>query len=469
MLVQEKHSTDAAVQVCPAILSDEKEMQRLRWIEKRSITLNRSELSNTFFSLNERGWDISGHPLVRDADVVNLHWVADFQSPRSIRQLLSLGKPVVWTLHDQRPFTGGCHFTAGCSRFETECFPCPQLQVDKDGLPRAQLDDADFFLAETSLTLVCPSQWMANAASRSHAFSGLRRQVIPYSVDTALFRPQSKPELRKMLGVPADATCLLFGADNANEKRKGFRYLIEALEHCCRDSDFDAQVGAKNIVLICLGHPHARISELGMPVINTGYITDDERISQWYAAADMFVLPSLEDNLPNTVLEAMSTGLPVVAFASGGIPEAIRENQTGKLAPARDSKALAEAIIALVANPKLRATIGTNARAMALQEHGLVVQAKRYAELYRSLGPPRTYAAPAFGEVSLAPLGGHFAEVYYGLLLAAMRQRHEHGDDSLPYRRRKFGRQKLVLAWHYLRLYNWVLNRVRRSARKGRE
>jgi len=99
----------------------------------------------------------------------------------------------------------------------------------------------------------------------------------------------------------------------------------------------------------------------------------------------------------------------------------------------------------------------------------LEVQAKRYVELYESFGSPRTYAARASGDVILAPLGTHFAEVYYGLLLAAMRQRREHGDEALPYRRRKFGRQKLVLAWHYLRLYNWVLNRVRRPARKGRE
>ena len=466
MLVQEKHSTDAAVQVCPPILPDEKEMQRLRWIEKRAITLNRSDLSNTFFSLNECGWDVSSHPLVREADVINLHWVADFQSPRAICELLTLGKPVAWTLHDQRPFTGGCHFTAGCARFETNCFPCPQLQVDKDGLPGAQLDDTDFFLATTRLTLVCPSRWMANAASRSRAFSSLRREVVPYSVDTKLFRPQSKPELRGSLGLPADATCLLFGADNANEKRKGFRYLIEALQHCRRDGDFEAQLAAKNVVLICLGHPHADIAKLGLPVINTGYITDDEQITKWYAAADLFVLPSLEDNLPNTVLEAMSSGLPVVAFASGGIPEAVRENETGKLASVGEAKALAEAIVALVANPKLRGTMSTNARALALQEHSLEVQAKRYVDLYGTVasGPSQTAHSPA--EVRLSPLGSHFAEVYYRLLLAAMRQRREHGQDALPYRRRRFGRQKLVLAWHYLRLYNWVLNRVQRPARR---
>jgi glycosyltransferase involved in cell wall biosynthesis len=463
MLVQEKGSQDARVHLCLAPPQDEKAMQRLRWIEKRTITENRSELSNTYFSLNEPAWDVSYHPIVRAADVINLHWVAGFQSPRSVARLLRLGKPVVWTLHDQRPFTGGCHFTAGCAKFETDCLCCPQLRVDDAHLIAAQLADSHQYLSSTRLALACPSQWMASAAARSRVFRNLRREVIPNSVDTNLFRPRDKPELRKALGLQADAVCVLFGADNANEKRKGFGHLLEALRFCSQSPL------ARNIpesVLICLGHPNSAIAETGLRAVNTGYIADEDQISKWYAAADLFVLPSLEDNLPNTVLEAMSSGLPVAAFAAGGIPDMVRDNETGKLAPTGDSAALADAILALAADEKLRSRFGGNARAVALKNHRLELQAGRYAEFYASLasriGGPRL--AGSKPNAVLSPMGPHFSEVYYGLLLSAMRDRRAHGSDHLPYRRRKFGRQRLVLGWHYLRLYHRIVNRMRRAS-----
>jgi glycosyltransferase involved in cell wall biosynthesis len=476
MLVQEKYSQDGDVHVTPTREADEKAMQRLRWIENRAIRQNRSELSSTFFSLNEPGWELSAHPDIAEAEVINLHWMAGFQSPRSLASLLGLGKPVVWTLHDQRPFTGGCHFTAGCSRFENDCVDCPQLRLDDAHLPAAQLTDTEQYLGKTSVALACPSEWMAAQAERSRVFQGLRRKVIPYSVETDLFQPRPKRELRKALALDEDATCLLFGADNANEKRKGFHHLMAALELCQRDAMFADQVRDGRVALICLGHPGNSTSGLNLPIINTGYLTNDELISRWYAAADIFVLPSVEDNLPNTVLESMSSGLPVVAFASGGIPELVRENETGKLAPVGNVAALAAAIISLATDEKLRHRFGTNARAIALKDHQLTTQAKRYLDYYASLaqqgarssGLSRWSAGRKLNrspEIRQSSLGAHFSEVYYRLLLRAMAGRHGHGADHLPYRRRKFGRQRLVLAWHCLRMYYRVVNKVRRFGR----
>jgi glycosyltransferase involved in cell wall biosynthesis len=305
---------------------------------------------------------------------------------------------------------------------------------------------------------------MSGVVDRSRVFGQLRREVIPYAVDTEMFKPRPKPELRKSLGLPENAVCVLFGADNANERRKGFGYLIQALQLS------SARPRQRAMVLVCLGHPNAATADVGLPVINTGYITVDEQISNWYAACDLFVLPSLEDNLPNTVLEAMSSGLAVAAFASGGIPDLVRDNDTGKVAPSGDSARLGEAIAALAADEKLRARLGANARAIALKEHGMELQAQRYIDYYNSLSPPERRASlnasTARAEVSLASMGSHFAEVYYGLLIEAMRRRHSDEPDSLPYRRRKFGRQRLVLAWHYLRLYHRVLNRVHRVRRR---
>src|SRR5262249_19568734 len=151
----------------------------------------RTSVSNTFFSLPTPAYDLSRHPLVAEADVIHLHWVATLLSPAGIAQLQRLGKPLVWTLHDQRAFTGGCHFSAACDHYQHECTPCPQLQRDPARLTAAILADS-LATVEPGITVVCPSRWLADCAQKSALFRKFRIEVIPYGLDVARFRPSSR-------------------------------------------------------------------------------------------------------------------------------------------------------------------------------------------------------------------------------------------------------------------------------------
>src|SRR5688572_11979088 len=128
------------------------------WVDRQYIDRNRTPLSNTYFTPGYPGHEVADLPAVRAADIVHLHWVAEFLSPPVLARLLALGKPVVWTLHDQRPYTGGCHFSAGCSGYERDCQPCPQLAHDPCALPAANLRDQMDLLPAEQLTVVAPSR-----------------------------------------------------------------------------------------------------------------------------------------------------------------------------------------------------------------------------------------------------------------------------------------------------------------------
>ncbi len=169
-------------------------------IQDQYLNRNRTELSNTFFSLSYPGWDISRLPLAQAADVINLHWVADFQSPPTLKRLFEVGKPVVWTLHDQWAFTGGCHYSAGCEGYRSSCTGCPQLREDPYDLPAAILGDKLDAFRNAKLTIVTPSHWMAECARSSRAFRDVPVRVIPNGLETDIFQPASKARAKTELG-----------------------------------------------------------------------------------------------------------------------------------------------------------------------------------------------------------------------------------------------------------------------------
>jgi glycosyltransferase involved in cell wall biosynthesis len=311
--------------------------------------------------------------------------VAFYQSPVTLRRLFALGKPVVWTLHDMWPFTGGCHYSASCEKYKTDCARCPQLADDPFDLPAAVLRDKVELFRGANLTIVTPSRWLAACARESRLFKGVRVEVIPNALETELYQPLPKQEAKKALGIPTDAVTLLFGAENAEERRKGFQELVAAIGHCRESEAFRRLAAQGKIRVICFGRADAALSSLGLPTVTLGYLTSDAEIARAYAAADLFVLPSLEDNLPNTMLEAMSCATPVVAFDVGGMPDMVTDGKTGRLVPAGDVRALGEAIASLVANPELRAAMGQNCRALMTGRYDLKHQARSYLELYRDL------------------------------------------------------------------------------------
>lgn len=407
MLVRDKEADDPTVrrlEAGPPRFAFYAEMLHLTAIDQ-----NRSDISNTHFSLGWPGVDASRHPLVQQADVIHLHWVAGFQSPANVAALLGLGKRVVWTLHDMRPFTGGCHFSAGCEKFMTDCADCPQLATDPARLPAAALADAAELLPSRYLQVVAPSRWLAECARASRLFSGLPLQTIPYGLDLRHFARHPRGEARRRLGLPQPGFFLLAGADHGAERRKGFLELSRALELCRMDAEFRKRADEGLIRLLCFGRSSEAFKRLPIRVHTLGYLNSNETLSAAYSAADLFVLPSLEDNLPNTILEALSCGAPVAAFRVGGIPDLIEEGRTGFLARPGEAADLARVLVTSAANgPRLEA-MRADCRRHAEKCFPLRLQASRYQELYRRMRPaaptpPRdgVFPGPALGR-AIAP------------------------------------------------------------------
>jgi len=409
-------------------------------IQEHHINAHRTEKSNTLFSLPYPGYDITRLQAVNEADVINLHWVAQYQSPVTVGNLCSLEKPVVWTLHDQWAFTGGCHYTAGCEKYRSDCSQCPQLSNDLSSLPGAVLKDKLDFLEGIAVTFVTPSRWMANCLRQSRLFRKRRVEVIPNSLETDIFSPSSKEKAKETLGLDKDTVTFLFGGEDGNERRKGFFELISAINHMKGKSEFKALIERKKVSVLCFGRPSEELTSIQIPFIALGYLGSDLEIRDAYCAADVFVLPSLEDNLPNTVLEAMSCGTPVVAFNIGGMPDMVENGITGQLVPPGDTKQLGEAILSLLLDSSVRQRMGEKCRRKIEAEYPLPVQALRYSALYEELISDNKPGTPAglsgngaqwdacFSErslsaVSLEPaFGPHFERHYDSILFDALKE-----------------------------------------------
>ncbi len=353
-------------------------------IQLHIIDENRPPGYNTYFSFPHPGLDVSRLSIIQRADCVNLHWVDRFLSPVSLRKLFDLGKPVVWTLHDQAPFTGGCHYAMGCDGFRNECSNCPQLMDNPYDLTAAVMRDKAEAYEGASLTIVTPSRWMARKAGESKLLGGFRIEVIPNSLDIDVFKPIHKPEARKALGLPADALYLLLGSYDLKEVRKGTRQCMDALQRCLQNAGYQERAKAGDIRLLTFGYPHPDLERVGIPVHTLGYLESEESLAKVYAAADVFILPSLEDNLPNTILEAMSCGTAIAAFDTGGIPDMVEEGVTGRLAGMGDAEHLARAIVQLIDNDD-RQAMARACRERVKRDYAPHVQSERYLELFREL------------------------------------------------------------------------------------
>ncbi|HMX39038.1 MAG TPA: glycosyltransferase, partial [Saprospiraceae bacterium] len=280
------------------------------------------------FSPANFGKDLSRHPAVRQADLLHLHWVNQgLLSLRGIRQLAELGKPMVWTLHDTWAFTGGCHIFTDCDRFRQQCGVCPYLRRPgpHDLSHQVWLKKQRFF--PKNIHFVTCSHWLRDVARSSSLLQGFPITSIPNPIDTALFKPAEAADraaLRAEMGIAPGAHVLLFVAMNLRDAHKGFRFLPEALQHLRRQRP-DLAV---EVVVLGKSEPES-LSAFPYPVHALGLVQGAERLSRLYGAADVFVTPSLADNLPNTVMESLACGTPVVGFRTGGIPEMVGHLQEG--------------------------------------------------------------------------------------------------------------------------------------------
>lgn len=349
------------------------------------INRNRNSISNTLFSLPHPGYDISNIDLIERADIINLHWINFFQSVETISSLLKLKKPVVWTLHDQWPFTGGCHYSSGCDKFVDACKNCPQLKEKSYEIPFIAHKHKIQKFNNKNLTIVTPSRWLANCVRRGKVFKNLRVEVIPNSVETDIFHPIPKEQAKATLNINPDIITLLFGSISAKEKRKGFKEIIKVISYCSRNEYFKELIESGKIYLLTFGKVDDEIKKIGIPIISFGYINSDEKLADIYSAADIFLLPSLEDNLPNTILESMSCGTPTVSFSVGGLPDLIQNGINGHMAPCFDIDKFGEMVLDLIKDSSKRKKMSICCRKSMEMNYQLKHQAFKYIELYLEL------------------------------------------------------------------------------------
>jgi glycosyltransferase involved in cell wall biosynthesis len=334
------------------------------------------------FSTANVGTSIKDHPLIVNADILHLHWTnSGFLSIDDLKELVDTGKPIIWTQHDMWTFTGGCHYAGDCDHFKQECGNCPFLRdADENDIShRGWVRKAMLYAGAENITFVACSKWLAGVAKQSSLISYLRIGAIPNPIDVDVFSPRDIAITRKKWNIDSDAKVILFGAANINDRRKGISYLVEALDifkNTYRDTVPEIVIFGKN--------KHFDVSQLPFKVHELNLISSQQDLAEIYSMADLFITPSIEDNLPNTVMEALACGTPVVAFNTGGIPEMIDHQQSGYLAEFKSSADLATGMheVLIAAN---RLALATNARQKVLDNYTNEKVAKQYLEVYNSV------------------------------------------------------------------------------------
>ena len=289
------------------------------------------------------GSDITRLPEFQEADIVHLHWVNQgMLSLGGIRKILRSGKPVVWTMHDIWPATALCHYTRGCNHFKTQCRECPLLpSKGRNDLSAKVWRRKQRMLADQTVSYVTCSRWLEGYAKQSALLKGQKLTNIPNPIDTRVYHPINKVQAREALGLPQQKRVILFVSQRVTDERKGVAFFVEAVSQLVASQP---AVREQAVIAILGSHAEDVAEQLALPTYPLGYIDDEKTIVTVYNAADVFVTPSLEDNLPNTIMEAMACGVPSVGFKVGGIPEEIEHKKNGYVAQYRDAADLAQGI-----------------------------------------------------------------------------------------------------------------------------
>ncbi|MBW2491613.1 MAG: glycosyltransferase, partial [Deltaproteobacteria bacterium] len=392
MLVMNKSSADPALKVVPFEYADavvkcfdasyfESPLWSRQWMHWDSVL---SEYPDLYEGIEGFTDCYSNAKLdliheIRQADIIHLHWVAGLMDYRLAPKAFA-GKPVFWTLHDMNAFTGGCHYSGNCQKYKKGCGACPQLgSAIEEDLSRQISNQKYKVFKKLNLNIVTPSKWLADCAVQSRLLSGHPIEVIPNGFPLDTFKPGIKSEARSKINISNSKKVILFGADSVENTRKGFKYLSEAINKL-------PQVNKQDLCILTFG----KISEdtevsCNYPVYSLGAVETEEQVADVYNAADAYVIPSLEDNLPNTVAEALACGTPVVGFAAGGIPEMIEHQKTGYLAEPKDIDGLIKGIDWVLSVHKNGIDFTKSCREKALTEYDSAPQAQAYRRLYQQL------------------------------------------------------------------------------------
>jgi glycosyltransferase involved in cell wall biosynthesis len=320
--------------------------------------------------------------LLREVEIINpaiihLHWVtAGFLRLETLRRF---NRPLIWTLHDSWAFTGGCHVPFDCTRYRQQCGACPVLGSSRDhDLSRCVWRRKQKAWREILLTVVVPSRWLADCARESSLFHDRRIEVIPNGLDLKRYKPVDKRTARELLALPLEKKLILFGGMSGTIVRnKGFHLLVPALQDLARRGCHD-----RPELLVFGSSEPTNPPDLGLKTHYLGLLNDESRLALFYAAADVFVFPSIQETLGYTAMESMACGTPCVAFNQGGVPDLIDHERNGYLARPFEPDDLARGIAWVLEDEGRRQALSLRARRKVEEEFALERVAHRYAELY---------------------------------------------------------------------------------------
>ena len=339
-----------------------------------------SERENKIFSPAWIPDNLACKVAVLKPDIVHLFWVN--WGFMKLETLTRFKCPVVWTLHDMWPFTGGCHYDNECGRFRQSCGKCPALHSGRDhDLSRRIWERKRKSWAGVPIVVVATSHWLADMARSSSLFGDQRIEVIPNGIDADQFKPLDKQVARAAYGLPPDKHLVLFSAFGATtDKRKGNHFLVQALEKMAV-----AGWGQTTELVIIGASAPENPPELGMKVHYMGRLHDEISQVVLYSAADVTVAPSMQENLSNTVMESLACGTPVVAFDIGGMPDMIAHQINGYLAKPFEPDQLARGIMWVLENKDRHDMLSQRARQTVVERYALKTVANQYLALYQDI------------------------------------------------------------------------------------
>lgn len=359
-------------------------MQPLKFVWERLCIFiaNNFSRKNLFqVDIANTGTDITLLTEFQRADVIHLHWVNQgFLSLSDISHIFQSGKRVVITLHDQWYFTGICHYSGDCQKYTSLCHDCPLMSGSLWGdLAKRVFLQKEKIYGTASLTFVGCSQWMADLAKTSRLTQGHKVVSIPNAINTERFLPMDKAEARRAFRLPQDKQLLLFGCQRITDERKGFTLLVEALQLIKKTHPDVAQ--ATEVVVVGGQAEHVR-KQVPFDIIPVNYVSDPQRMVMLYNAVDVYVTPSLQDNLPNTIMEALACGTPCVGFKVGGIPEMIDHKKNGYVATYKDAQDFADGILWTLATD--HPTLSRQARNKVMTTYSENAVARKYIDVYEN-------------------------------------------------------------------------------------
>jgi glycosyltransferase involved in cell wall biosynthesis len=329
------------------------------------------------------GTDISTLPEFQQADIIHLHWVNQgMLSLNDIHRILLSGKPVVWTMHDMWPCTGICHHARDCEKYHQECHHCPYIyKGGKKDLSNQVFKKKKELYQTAPITFVTCSQWLKEQASKSALLTGQTVVNIPNPINTNLFKPRNRQEAQIACELPANKKLILFGAVKITDKRKGIDYFIESCNMLVqKHPELKEELG-----VVAMGNHSEELKPLlPFEVYSLNYISNEKEVVNIYNAVDIYVTPSLEENLPNTIMEAMACGTPCVGFQVGGIPEMIDHLHNGYVAEYKSADDLANGIYWIL-NEGEYADLSEAARRKVLSSYSESTIAKKYIDIYNKI------------------------------------------------------------------------------------